>query len=117
VIHWITYVRAVNLDEEFMSLPVTYPLQQALIPLRSHFLRVLRVYLSSVTYDAILWLVNVIWQHHLIDHHVFESCTFLRRACLQHLLLYYQLLLRRQLREFFLRQAAWQLRHLRHLHP
>lgn len=93
VIHWITKVRAIDFDEKLVALAITNPLQQSFIPFGFDFLWIRRVHLSSISCIFVLRLMNIIRQHHLIDHHVFECCSFFSCICLYHLLLNNELLL------------------------
>lgn len=72
VIHWIAYVRAVDLDQELVPFAIANPLQQTLIPLAFYFLGVDRVNLRAVRRHCVLMLLMyVIRHHHLVEVHVF----------------------------------------------
>lgn len=95
VVHWVSYIRPVNLDQEFMALSITYPFKKSLVPLCFYFLWIIGVYLRSILcLENILGgLVDVVGHHHLVNHHVLQSSPFLGCIRLNHLLLYNQLLL------------------------
>ena len=104
MIHGVPQVRPVNFDEELVALSVANPFQESLVSFCLDFLRVVWINLSSVlSLKYILTgFVNVVWHHHLVNHHVLKSSSLLGRICLYHLLLNYQLLLRWQIDEFLL---------------
>lgn len=93
MIHWITKVRAINFNEKLMAFTITYPFQQSFIPFSFNFFWIRWVHLSSIRCKIFLGLMNIIWQHHLVYHHIFESRSFFSCIGLYHLLLNNKLLL------------------------
>lgn len=89
MIHWISYVRPVNFNEEFVTLSVADPLQESPVSLCLYFLWISWIDLCAVLSlkYVLTLLVRITWHHHLVYQHFFKSSSLLDCICLYHLLL------------------------------